>query len=153
MTQQVKEVAPNKQLIKSPLKDEFIREHKKNGLVERLYNALKNLTGLGLGSKKVEKIIADAENGKVDQEDAKDAIKKYRNSQTNAEQVALDGVSIATALSIFLKNKKDVAYNGATEYLQKTKNVNVDKGSPLTKAFNKFANPFEELTKKFKSSI
>ncbi|MBQ3310986.1 hypothetical protein IJG72_02810 [bacterium] len=153
MTQQVKEVAPNKQLIKSPLKDEFIREHKKNGLVERLYNALKNLTGLGLGSKKVEKIIADAENGKVDQEDAKDAIKKYRNSQTNAEQVALDGVSIATALSIFLKNKKDVAYNGATEYLQKTKNVKVDKGSPLTKAFNKFANPFEELTKKFKSSI
>ena len=40
------------------LKDEFVSQHKKNGLVERLYNGIKNLTGLGTGSKKVKQAIA-----------------------------------------------------------------------------------------------
>ena len=41
------------------LTDVFKHEHKKNGLVERAYNGVKNLTGLGTGSKKVKAVIED----------------------------------------------------------------------------------------------
>ncbi|MCM1072532.1 MAG: hypothetical protein NC334_01860, partial [Bacteroides sp.] len=41
--------------------DEFVYQHKKNGLVERLYNGIKNLTGLGVGSKKVKADLAKLE--------------------------------------------------------------------------------------------
>ena len=48
-----------KQVIHKPndtglLKDEFLKEHKKNGLFERFYNFLKNKTNFGFGSKNVE---------------------------------------------------------------------------------------------------
>ena len=36
------------------LSDEFVKQHRKNGLVEKFYNFLKNKTNFGIGSKKVE---------------------------------------------------------------------------------------------------
>ena len=40
--------------------DSFSKEKRKNsGLIERLYNKVKNITGLGVGTKKVEAVIAD----------------------------------------------------------------------------------------------
>ena len=62
------------------LRDEFVTQHKKNGLFERVYNAFKNVTHFGIGSKKVESTIQDYENGKVDKKVAEKTISDYRVS-------------------------------------------------------------------------
>ncbi len=87
------------------LRDEFVLQHKKNGLFERLYNKLKNVTNFGLGSKKVEAQIVEYENGKVDKESVKKTISDYRVSQENSAQVFGDVVSGIAGVSIFYKVK------------------------------------------------
>lgn len=84
------------------LKDEFVSQHKKNGLIERLYNYVKNITGLGIGSKKVEAEIAKAENGEISEEKARETITRYKNSQTNSAQGFGDLLSIgASGITFF----------------------------------------------------
>lgn len=84
------------------LKDEFVCQHRKNGLVERLYNGIKNLTGLGTGSKKVQQAITKAENGEIDETTARNTIDKYRKSQANGEQAFGDLMSVgASGLTFF----------------------------------------------------
>ena len=87
--------------------DEFVRQHKKNGLVERLYNGIKNLTGLGVGSKKVKAELAKVEAGEITDEEAKQTIDKYRKSQVNSAQGFGDLVSIgASGITFFaIRNK------------------------------------------------
>lgn len=89
----------------------FIKEHKKNGLFERLYNVLKNVTGLGIGSKKALKAVEMAENGEISENEANDVIKKYRNSQANSEQIAGDAVSIAATAPFYFKIRKALKYH------------------------------------------
>ena len=94
---------------RSPLsaQDEFIYQHKKNGLIERLYNGIKNLTGLGIGSKKVKAELAKVESGEITEEEAKQTIDKYRKSQVNSSQGFGDLVSIgASGITFFaIRNK------------------------------------------------
>lgn len=87
--------------------DEFVRQHKKNGLVERLYNGIKNLTGLGVGSKKVKAELAKVEAGEITDEEVKQTIDKYRKSQVNSAQGFGDLVSIgASGITFFaIRNK------------------------------------------------
>lgn len=87
--------------------DEFVRQHKKNGLVERLYNGIKNLTGLGVGSKKVKAELAKVEAGEITDEEAKQTIDKYRKSQVNSAQGFGDLMSIgASGITFFaIRNK------------------------------------------------
>lgn len=96
------------------VKDEFVHQHKKNGLIERLYNGIKNLTGLGVGSKKAEQAVKKAEEGEISEEKAREIIDNYRKSQHNSAQILGDGVSILTALAIFFKRRKDLI-NGGTK--------------------------------------
>ena len=79
------------------LMDSFTHEHKKNGLVERAYNGVKNLTGLGTGSKKVKAVIAKAEKGEISEEEAQKTIDKYRKSQANSAQAVTDILSVGAA--------------------------------------------------------
>ena len=88
------------------LTDVFKQEHKKNGLVERAYNGVKNLTGLGTGSKKVKATIAKAENGEISEEEAQKTIDKYRLSQASSAQILGDGVSIAASGATFFALNK-----------------------------------------------
>lgn len=94
---------------RSPLsaQDEFIYQHKKNGLIESLYNGIKNLTGLGIGSKKVKAELAKVESGEITEEEAKQTIDKYRKSQVNSSQGFGDLVSIgASGITFFaIRNK------------------------------------------------
>lgn len=87
--------------------DEFARQHKKNGLIERLYNGIKNLTGLGVGSKKVNAELTKLENGEITEEQANETITKYRKSQVNSSQAVGDLVSIgASGITFFaIRNK------------------------------------------------
>ena len=79
------------------LRDEFVKEHKKNGLFERFYNFLKNKTHFGSGYQNVEQSIKDYENGVKTEEDVKDEIQKYRTSQKNSQQLLGDVVAATTA--------------------------------------------------------
>lgn len=82
--------------------DEFVRQRKKNGLIERLYDGIKNLTGLGIGSKKVKAELAKVESGEITEEQAKETIDKYRKSQVNSAQGFGDLMSVgASGLTFF----------------------------------------------------
>ena len=95
------------------LKDEFMSQHKKNGLVERLYNGIKNLTGLGTGSKKVKQAIAKAESGEIDEASARNTIDKYRKSQANGEQAFGDLMSVGASGLTFFGLRKLIKKQGA----------------------------------------
>ena len=84
------------------IKDEFVHQHKKNGLFERLYNQLKNLTGFGIGSKKAQDAVNKAETGEITEEEALKTIDKYRKSQANSEQAFGDVMSVgASGMTFF----------------------------------------------------
>lgn len=91
----------------SPAKDEFVIQHKKNGLFERLYNGIKNLTGLGVGSKKVQAELAKVKSGEITEEQARETVANYRKSQVNGAQSFGDLASIgASGLTFFfIRNK------------------------------------------------
>ena len=96
LEQQVKPVSSSIKNSKD-LHDEFVKEHKKNGLFERFYNFLKNKTHFGTGSNKVEQSIKDYENGVKTEEEVKTEIQKYRSSQKNGQQLFGDAVAATTA--------------------------------------------------------
>lgn len=79
--------------------DEFWRREKRknNGLIERLYNGIKNLTGLGTGSKKIDKSLEELKQGKITQQAYAHKIKNYSSSQETSAQLFGDGASIAAA--------------------------------------------------------
>ncbi len=88
------------------LTDTFIKEKKKNGLIERLYDGIKNLTGLGIGSKKVKAEIAKAENGEISKDEAIKSIENYGKSQETSAQLTGDLVSIgASGITFAFLNK------------------------------------------------
>lgn len=79
--------------------DEFWKgEKRKNtGLIERLYNKIKNATGLGIGSKKVEAALARVNKGEISEEDFAKTVTKYNASQETSAQLLGDLFSIGAA--------------------------------------------------------
>ena len=70
---------PNAQIT---YREYYRREARKNnGLIEKFHNWLKNITGIGVGSKKVLIEIQNAEKGKATVQDVQAKIKKYNASQ------------------------------------------------------------------------
>ena len=94
-------------------KDEFLKQHRKNGLIERFYNFLKNSTNFGTGSKKVLESIKLNEEGKRTDEQVKSDIQKYRISQKTSQQLLGDTLSAIAGMSVYsaINNniKKEVA--------------------------------------------
>ncbi|MBQ7450642.1 hypothetical protein IJS77_04425 [bacterium] len=101
-----KPIAPKMPLDLS-IHDDFVLQKKKNGIFERAYDGLKNITGLGFGSKKAEKRIEEYNNGKLSKEDIEKDLERYRKSQKNAEQTFGNVVSAGVSLGAFFwgKNK------------------------------------------------
>lgn len=87
------------------LKDEFVNIKNNNGLFEKLYDYLKNLTNLGIGSKNFNKKFEQAENNTLKKEDLKKEIEKYKNSQINARETFGDGISTLVAASSYFGSK------------------------------------------------
>ncbi len=83
------------------IRDEFVREKKNNGLVGKFYNFLKNKTGAGLGSKKVEKEIDKFEKGEISEEQVREKISQYKVSRENAVQQTGDLAAIGTVGSMY----------------------------------------------------
>lgn len=88
--------------------DEFWRREKRKntGLIERLYNVIKNTTGLGTGSKKVERALSQVQDGKISQADFKQTVQNYNSSQETSAQLMGDGVTIATSIPMFFWMQK-----------------------------------------------
>ena len=84
---------------KSNIRDEFVKEKKNNGLIRKFYNFLKNKTNIGLGSKAVEKEIDKFEKGEISEENIKNTITKYKNSQQNSVQAFADTATAAVTIS------------------------------------------------------
>lgn len=99
------------------IRDEFNVEHKKNGLVERLYNGFKNLTGLGVGSKKAEEAVRKAEAGEISVDDARNVIDKYRKSQVNSAQAFGDIMSVGASGMTFFGVRNSLKKAGAKAVL------------------------------------
>ena len=83
----------------SNIRDEFVKEKKKNGLIRKFYNFLKNKTNIGIGSKAVEKEIDKFEKGEISEENIKDTITKYKNSQQNSVQAFADTATAAVTVT------------------------------------------------------
>ena len=99
------------------IRDEFNIEHKKNGLVERLYNGAKNITGLGTGSKKAEQAVKKAEAGEISEDDARKTIDKYRKSQVNSAQAFGDIMSVGASGMMFFGLRNHLKRQGAKAVL------------------------------------
>ena len=96
--------------------DEYFRREKRknNGLIEKFYNKIKNLTGLGVGSKKVEKVVADAKTGKASPKEVLDITHKYHTSQENSAQLFGDAASVtAGGITYFVLRRKIKMLNSA----------------------------------------
>ncbi|MFI3300328.1 MAG: AarF/UbiB family protein [Candidatus Gastranaerophilales bacterium] len=80
---------------------------KRNGIVEKVYDSIKNATKLGQGSNKIKSDIVTYEQGNKSKDEVELNIKKYENSQETAEQITGDLASSAVGVSTFymMKNK------------------------------------------------
>ena len=83
------------------INDTFVKEQRKNGLVEKFYDYVKGTIGFGVSSKKVKQKITEYESGKISEKDINTTISKYRSSQENAEQGFGDTVSAVGALGTY----------------------------------------------------
>lgn len=86
----------------SAVRDEFVKVKKENGIIRKFYNFLKNASGLGLGSKKVEKDIDKFEKGQISKEEINTQIHKYKASQKNGTQTVGDVAAAAASISSFM---------------------------------------------------
>lgn len=128
----------------SSLSDTFETEKRKNsGLIERLYNKAKNITGLGVGTKKVEADIEKANKGEITKEQAQNTIHKYSSSQETSAQILGDGASIVASGGVlflggkYLKMLSSVAkINSKEQFLYK---INLNQEA-LPKQLNKKIN-------------
>lgn len=99
------------------LRDEFVKEKRKNGLVDRFYNWVKNTTNLGLGPKKIDEKITLYEQGQIDEANVREDIKKYRNSQNNAQQILGDAASLAAGMTVYSKISNTIKLQSAKNQL------------------------------------
>ena len=92
--------------------DEFLRREKRknNGLIERLYNTIKNTTNLGIGSKKVDIALNKVKNGEITEEEFNKTVHDYHSSQENSAQLLGDGTSMLAGGFTFLSLNKAFKY-------------------------------------------
>lgn len=86
---------------KSNLRKEFEETEKQQGIIEKAWDGIKNIFGAKSGSKHVEKVIKQAERGEISQEEAKEALNKYKEGQKTCIDVVADLASGILAVGAF----------------------------------------------------
>ena len=84
------------------LSDELNKAKKQNGWLEKIFDKVKSLTGVGYSSKKIEEEI----NNNEDSEKIKKDIKNYRRSQEFGAQTAIDTATSVASIGVFFKAKQ-----------------------------------------------
>lgn len=82
----------------SELKKELAETKSKQGLIGKLWDGFKNLTGIGAGSSKAEKAIEDFEKGKISQEEMNKAVNGYQEGQNMVVDIVADMASGLVAI-------------------------------------------------------
>ena len=124
--------------------DTFMNERCKNtGLIERLYNKIKNVTGFGIGTKKVEKAITDYNEGKLSQEQVEKTIHGYSTSQETSAQILGDGVSVAAGAGVFFGLGKKIKMISSIVKINDTEKLLKE----LPEQVKRFAKPIESILK------
>ena len=85
----------------SELKQKLETAKQEQGLIGKLWDGFKNLTGIGAGSSKAQKAIEDYENGKITEEEMNKAVKGYIDGQETALDVVADMASGIAAFGAF----------------------------------------------------
>ncbi len=75
------------------LEDTFESVSDEQGIIGKLWNGFKNLTGLGLGSNDVKDSIEQYENGEITYEEALETIESYETKQDGAVEIAANAIS------------------------------------------------------------
>ncbi|HIS88222.1 TPA: hypothetical protein IAA87_02185 [Candidatus Avigastranaerophilus faecigallinarum] len=86
---------------KSNLRKEFEETEKQQGIIGKAWDGIKNIFGAKSGSKHVEKVIKQAERGEISQEEAKEALNKYKEGQKTCIDVVADLASGILAVGAF----------------------------------------------------
>ncbi len=86
---------------KSDLRKEFEEIKSQQGIIGKAWDGIKNIFGAKAGSNKVEEVIKKAERGEITQEEAKEAIEKYKEGQKTCVDVVADMASGILAVGAF----------------------------------------------------
>ncbi|MCM1265683.1 MAG: hypothetical protein NC200_05735 [Candidatus Gastranaerophilales bacterium] len=84
------------------LKLELAKVKKQQGFIGKMWDGFKNLTGIGSGSDKADKLISDYEQGIASEEDVKNAIEGYKEGQEICVDVAADLASGILSVGAFV---------------------------------------------------
>lgn len=95
------QVQSSNNLSASELKKELAETKSKQGLIGKLWDGFKNLTGIGAGSSKAEKAIEDFENGKISLTEMNKAVAKYQEGQKQCVDMVADIASGIAAFGAF----------------------------------------------------
>ena len=83
------------------LYDELEQTREDQGIIGKLWDGFKNLTGFGAGSNKAEDAIKQYENGEISHEEAKEKLNGYQQGQEPCVDVVGDIVSGIVAVGAF----------------------------------------------------
>lgn len=119
------------------LKGKLRKAKRKNGIIEKVYDSIKNITGLGVSSKKIESAI----NENKDSKEIENMISNYRVSQEKSSQSVADVLSIGAAGATFFK-LKNMKTNLKTIF-----NINADTVKEVLQSTTKSGKTFDKLKK------
>ena len=141
------------------LSDELKKAKKKNGLIEKLADKIKSLTGIGHSSKKIENSIKEGKS----EEEVKKEIGSYRVSQENVAQAVGDVASSVGAIGAFFGVKQSleklvaqyISVNDSKEMFADKIKMSADfaKKGKLKNLLNNFAKFFEKNIDKRSTAI
>ena len=86
---------------KSDLRKDFEETKKQQGIIGKAWDGIKNIFGAKSGSKYIEKVIKQAERGEISQEEAQEALNKYKEGQKTCIDVVADIASGILAVGAF----------------------------------------------------
>lgn len=124
------------------LQSKIEKAKRQNGLIEKLADKIKGLTGIGFSSKKLDENLEKVKTGEVSKEKLENDIHSYRSSQENAAQATAD-IASGTA-SIF-------AFFGAKQGIEKlvAKEITIpDEKEALAKGAGRLSESLKNLVEK-----
>lgn len=86
------------------LNEEYIE--RKLGIIPSIYNALKNVSGIGIGSNKAKNKLSEYREGKISLEDTEKYLKKYKANQKDSTELTTSTITGLASFGIYSNIKK-----------------------------------------------
>ena len=83
------------------IRESINKTKSEQGIIGKLWDGFKNLTGIGAGSQKAEKAIDDYENGKITKEEMEKAVNGYQEGQKQCVDIVADILSGIASFAAF----------------------------------------------------